>query len=229
VSRHPVSFENIQSIPTEIPLRIFQTWKSKTQLPPLYHSFSHTIKKLHPQYQYDLWDDNDNETFIRQYYPWFLSTYQNYDKHIKRVDAIRYFYLYHFGGVYMDMDYVTLKPLDPLLQGRHLLFGYEDEGHVNIPNAFMASTRHHPFMRFMTLMLPLTKNLPVLHATGPQFLQACLHHWNLLDCVVPFSVLYTHSWNQSSKVSPQHLTDISVWRKIYPDAFGTTVWTFSWK
>ena len=35
--------------------------------------------------------------------------YDNYDVNIKRVDAVRYFYLYHFGGLYVDLDFECIK------------------------------------------------------------------------------------------------------------------------
>ncbi len=37
-------------------------------------------------------------------YPWFLNTFDNYSEPIQRADAIRYFVLAHFGGVYLDLD-----------------------------------------------------------------------------------------------------------------------------
>lgn len=37
-------------------------------------------------------------------YPWFLETYDGYPYPIQRADAIRYFVLHHFGGIYIDLD-----------------------------------------------------------------------------------------------------------------------------
>lgn len=37
-------------------------------------------------------------------YSWFLSTWDNYPFAIERADAIRYFVVYHFGGLYIDLD-----------------------------------------------------------------------------------------------------------------------------
>ena len=35
--------------------------------------------------------------------------YNNYPKTIQRVDTVRYFILYKYGGIYADMDYVVKK------------------------------------------------------------------------------------------------------------------------
>jgi mannosyltransferase OCH1-like enzyme len=37
-------------------------------------------------------------------YPWFLETFDGYPYPIQRADAIRYFVLHHFGGIYIDLD-----------------------------------------------------------------------------------------------------------------------------
>ena len=79
-----------------IPRRIFQTWKSKTDIPENMSYWQSTWRKHNPDYVYQLWDDEDNRNFIKEYYPWFLEKYDSYDVMIKRADAIRYFYLYHY-------------------------------------------------------------------------------------------------------------------------------------
>lgn len=44
-------------------------------------------------------------------YPWFLETFDTYRFPIQRADAIRYFILAHYGGVYIDLDDVREKSL----------------------------------------------------------------------------------------------------------------------
>lgn len=41
-------------------------------------------------------------------YPWFIETWDSYIYPIERADAIRYFALVHFGGIYIDLDDVRL-------------------------------------------------------------------------------------------------------------------------
>lgn len=42
-------------------------------------------------------------------YPWFLDTFDGYPFPIQRADAIRYFVLAHYGGVYLDLDDVRVS------------------------------------------------------------------------------------------------------------------------
>jgi hypothetical protein len=54
-----------------------------------------------------LWTDEKSREFIATEYPWFIDTFDNYPHPIQRADAIRYFVLAHFGGVYLDLDDVS--------------------------------------------------------------------------------------------------------------------------
>ncbi len=42
--------------------------------------------------------------FIADHYPWFLHMYDNYSQEIMRINAARYFIVYHYGGMYLDID-----------------------------------------------------------------------------------------------------------------------------
>ena len=41
-------------------------------------------------------------------YEWFLETWDAYPYNIERADAIRYFVLHHYGGIYLDLDDVRI-------------------------------------------------------------------------------------------------------------------------
>ncbi len=53
---------------------------------------------------------------LQKHFPDFLPTYLAYPYQIQRADAIRYFILYHHGGVYIDLDMGCRKRLDFLRQ-----------------------------------------------------------------------------------------------------------------
>ena len=56
------------------------------------------------------------------------------------------------AGVYADLDFESLRNLEPLLRGRQVLLAAmtAEAGFVhNIPNAWMASMRRHPFWLFV--------------------------------------------------------------------------------
>ena len=141
---------------TQIPCRIFQTWKTKHHLPPLFSQWSRTFRDMNPEFVYDLWDDQDNLHFIQEEFPWFLASYQGYPAEIYRADAVRYFYLYKFGGIYADLDTECLRPLGGLLTLADVLLGRMGSDATfahSIPNAIMASKPRQEFWLLVIYLL----------------------------------------------------------------------------
>lgn len=135
----PLDLPNSRST---IPKIIFQTWKTRGDLPSNYKYWSATFRALNPDYLHVIWDDNDNRNFIVDNFAWFLPFYESYPKEIFRADIIRFFFLFAHGGLYADMDTECLKPLDKTLsQGRIILgrMGHDANHDHSIPNAMMAS------------------------------------------------------------------------------------------
>jgi inositol phosphorylceramide mannosyltransferase catalytic subunit len=94
--------------------QIHFSWKTK-KIPKKFQNWVNTWNLYNPEWNIKLWTDDDNENFIRQHYDYFLDTYLNYSSNIERADSMRYFYLYHFGGLYVDLDFECLRNIEPLL------------------------------------------------------------------------------------------------------------------
>ncbi len=137
------------------PRLIFQTWKSKVSMPANYARWSASLRGMNPGFEYFLWDDADNRRFIEKYYPWFLPVYDAYPREIYRADAVRYFFLYQFGGLYADMDTECLRSVERLFESGDVWLGRmgddPDFSH-SIPNAIMAS---RPLQEFWLLVIHL--------------------------------------------------------------------------
>jgi inositol phosphorylceramide mannosyltransferase catalytic subunit len=166
----------------EIPRRIFQTWKVRSPLPAAFELWSSTIREHNKEYEYVIWDDTDNREFIAVNYPWFVEKYDSYEREIFRVDAVRYFELFHFGGFYLDMDVECLQPLERYLRDHDVLVGRmgHDSAFANsIPNAIMASKPRQEFWLYAISHLvtgPTRGDVELL--TGPRFLKARVDSWN---------------------------------------------------
>ena len=128
---------------------------------------------MHPDYEYKFWSDEASLAFIEKEYPWFRETFVKYPHNIQRADAIRYFVLAHYGGVYIDLDNGCRHRLDPLLQFPAWLHVTNPTG---ISNDGMGATPRHPFFLFVIDQLqPYNRHwiLPyvtVMSTTGPLFL-----------------------------------------------------------
>jgi inositol phosphorylceramide mannosyltransferase catalytic subunit len=162
-----------------IPKHIFQTWKTRDALPAMFEAWSSTFKKHNPSYVHRLWSDADNYRFIVDEFSWFVETYTHYPAEIYRADAVRYFYLYLFGGFYADLDTECLRPLDELLTIGDVILGRMGSNPSfphSLPNAIMAS---RPRQQFWLVVLDLllqrsTSSGRPEYVTGPILLKSAL-------------------------------------------------------
>lgn len=93
---------------------VHQSWSSNI-LPAKYLTLKIKNKKFFKDWEYKLWTDDENDFFIKNKYPSFYKVYKKYNHYINKVDAVRYFYLYEYGGLYMDLDVMILKDVTNLL------------------------------------------------------------------------------------------------------------------
>ena len=132
-----------------------------------------------PDYQYYLWTDEENRKFLEDFYPWFLNTYDKLSEPIMRADAMRPFYLYHFGGIYVDLDYECYKSFDGVLDYHNrldnkVLLARQMVGD-RASNFLMISEAGHPFWRKVIEKIQNrigrkwwhTRMLYVWYTTGP--------------------------------------------------------------
>lgn len=122
-----------------------------------------------------LWTDASSREFIANYYPWFLDTFDGYTYPIQRADAIRYFILHYYGGIYLDLDIGCLRPMDPLLIYPVIL---PKTIPVGISNDLIFAEKGHPLLQqtihnLVTFDHSWVLNYPtVMFSTGPMFLSA---------------------------------------------------------
>jgi len=181
-----------------IPRIIHQTWKHDKDLPKI-ESFENmpddfkesyiSWKANHPTWQYIFWTDEMNRKLIEEDFPWFLSYYDNFEYNIQRADAIRYFILYKYGGLYVDLDEKSTKPIDPILEemnrdGYQLGFVKSATGNFTFSNWLMISSKENPFWKsvWIELMKPyrhVTKHFTVINSTGPGMLDRTIKKENV--------------------------------------------------
>ena len=209
-----------------IPKIIHQTYINES-IPEVWKDAVQSCIDLHEDYEYMLWTDAKSREFIAAEYPWFLETFDGYPFPIQRADAIRYFVLAHFGGVYIDMDDVCFptvriprnfilttsqgcqRRLDPLLTYSAWVRRTVPTG---ISNDVMGSVPHHPF--FLKVIDALTHYdrswllpyITVMGSTGPLFLSVIWRHYN--------------------NELPDEPADDERVRILFPDEYNKNSWSF---
>ncbi|KAH7115599.1 nucleotide-diphospho-sugar transferase [Dactylonectria macrodidyma] len=163
--------------------RIFhQTCKNET-IPKIWAGSQQSCIKAYSGFEYKLWTDKRARDFLQSEYPWFLDTWDNYPFPIQRADAIRYFVLYHYGGIYLDMDTMCHQafPIDQIETNLSHNSLFEATLPTGITNDIMISSAKHPafasaisrlptFHRLTRFWARLQPYAAIMVSTGPLFI-----------------------------------------------------------
>ncbi|KAF1957407.1 hypothetical protein CC80DRAFT_491524 [Byssothecium circinans] len=169
----------ISEKPQLIPKIIHQTYINES-IPAHWKGPQQSCLDLNSDYEYKLWTDKKSREFIAAEYPWFLETFDGYPYPIQRADAIRYFVLHHFGGIYIDLDDGCNRSLDPLLAYPAWVRRTNPTG---ISNDAMGSVPRHPFFLKAIDSLPeynrrwILPYITVMGSTGPLYLSLIWIHF----------------------------------------------------
>ena len=161
-----------QNIP--FPKIIHQTWKT-IDLNNEQQIVSDSWKNMYEGYDYILWTDESIENFVHTHFSWYLPTWNRLDPFIKKIDCIRYMWMYVYGGIYADIDMKCLKSFDfenndyygaafiPVVNPR---VNWRFDSNTASP-ALVASYPRHDFWLHMLEYISINCDRPVLKATGP--------------------------------------------------------------
>lgn len=173
--------------------------------------------RLFPQseYKHMNWDDDNLDEFIQTNYPWFINIFREYDVNIKRYDISRIFLLYHYGGIYADMDYVVYKNFyDELPQDKVSIPESPYKWNEFIQNSLMMGPPKHNFWLVVIDECYKKRHQNVFSATGPQLLTPVYNKYPQLVNVLPIDLYNPNVYDDNSYDQ----------NKIYAKHVLTTVW-----
>ena len=189
----------IENTPVEIPRIIHRMWPNDEFLKQdnleITSNFNRCIdlyRKRSESWTTVLWTDHSIREWLQTHYPQFISTFDAYPFQIQRVDAARYFILYHYGGVYMDMDIGCYRTKDigdlvDYMEASGKLVALPQTDPVGLSNDVMFASKNSTFFREAIDALP-TKNrwfgihyLTVLYSTGSLFLSLLYYNQKPLE------------------------------------------------
>ena len=170
--------------------------------PPDWLAARNSCVTMHASWsQHYFWTDENADGFFEEHYPWFQETWNSYPSIVQRADALRYFVLHKFGGVFLDMDLFCRNPLDPLIahleavtphQGHKRpgtpqggMYILAEKGHphmllapkanpVGVSNGFIISSRGHPLLAQMITFLPRFNLSFILSYATVMFSTGCM-------------------------------------------------------
>ncbi len=166
-----------------IPKTIHLTSRDKN-LSEFHESLLQRLIALHPGWEVRLWDDGENDAFVRSEFPAHLDAFRALPFPVMRADLVRYMYMVVHGGWYFDTDYEIHRSVESLSHHRLILPKSREaddkdaygSGRLWLGNAVFASQPGEPFWTDL-LAAFFSKPLPerlgregIMQTTGPIFL-----------------------------------------------------------
>ncbi len=181
----------------KIPRYIHQIWISSIDNKQMFEKFrkaANSCIEYHPNYNYTLWTHKKLRNWLQITYPWFLPIYENYRYDMQRIDAMKYFLLFHFGGIYIDLDIQCnakdlLTAIIPKNQTKYepdIIFHMGREG-ISANTDFMAAKQFHPFFKLAITRLKSSNrwfylyHLTIILSAGPTFLYGIYRKYPLKE------------------------------------------------
>lgn len=178
-----------------IPKNIHLTFLNKQEpFPSLFTTCLETIKSMHPGWNIRVYNEDDAHFILSTHFPQVLNIYYAYPHTVQRSDILRVLLVYLYGGFYMDLDMLCLKPLDTL-RGFKLILGEEKtitqeetsqlglQHSLRIANYMFGGVAKHPFWHaflneaILKSYLPVRIENDILESTGPGLLTNIYHSY----------------------------------------------------
>lgn len=190
-----------------IPKKIFQTCWTKN-LPERWKISQESIKEKMGDWEYFIFDDIDNRSFVEEHFPDFLETYDRFEYNIQRADAIRYMWLYVNGGIYIDCDFKLRRNIEEIIDDENEIYlvEYPSSGRKNgkklITNSIMISKKENPFWlevidemkKENVRWYHFIKFQKVYTTTGPDMLTRCVRKSHIRKIrLLDQKIAYTNS------------------------------------
>jgi len=125
-----------------IPKVIHYCWLSNDPVPDDLKRYMSSWKRMLPDYEFKKWDFS---VFDKSSSKWVSDAFDN-KKYAFACDYIRLFAVYHYGGIYMDMDVEVVKPFNDLLNSQYF-FGYENDKENSIEAGVFGAEKGNPFLK----------------------------------------------------------------------------------
>ncbi len=205
------------------------------EMPKIYKQLQQIWITKHPGWRYKLWGFKEIEQFG-------LINKKKFDEalgYAAKSDIARYEILYRLGGVYVDTDFLCLKPLDKLNNRHDFYVGMEP--HIRddidalhrfiISQAIIGSRPGHPILKKCIEELA-NKSFALgedpVFMTGPIFFGDCL--FSAIDTsatsrsvVLPPTYFFPIGFGQGSLPFSEIIANFS-----HPETFGIHLWAGSW-
>jgi len=216
-----------------IPHMVHQIWNDRNIPYDVYRSeWIESWPLHHPDWLYVLWTGDTLLRLASARYPQYEYFVSENVSPVVRADFGRLMVLRHWGGLYVDLDYLCLRPVDELLKGRQLVIPEVRPGTVT--NSFIASVPDHPLLN-LALEEAVDRGAKldrknVQWVCGPVLMRDVIDQYDGADIwVAPSHLLCPADWERGyglrRNVSEAIIRDPGA---LWPQAHAVTFWAHNW-
>jgi len=147
---------------------IHHVWLGSKNIPQEEQKFIKSWRTLHPDYNMQVWTDEDAKEFDI-----YMELVDRCTCFAQKADVLRYCIIQKYGGIYTDTDIECIKPLDDMVEQADFFTGFEDPARRNMCNALFYA--HQPNYEIVNRFCDEVKNANledprVSLNTGPGFI-----------------------------------------------------------
>jgi len=157
----------------DVPHVLHQTSRSRTNT----NAFMKHCQRIHEAdgWHYNFWDDASIDAFVKQNFASRYERWHEMQPAIRKIDTVRYMWMYHFGGVYIDSDVECLRPATSLVNAlpKHSAWvpGFPD------PFTLMSAPGKEFWIMMIDRVLDNWRSRSVVESSGPAGLQEAAFVW----------------------------------------------------
>lgn len=206
-----------------VPKIIHQIWLG-SPFPEEFKANQQSWLKHHPGWAYKLWTDDNIKEFGTLENQDLFDASLNYGE---KSDILRYELLYRLGGVYIDVDFECLKPLDLFNHCYDLYVGIQtlDTNYAQLGIGLIGSMPGHPLLKHTIENIRNNKTDQIIVRTGPIHFSRVFYSYvesnpSTFDGALPATYFYPKGYYQRDEPA-------SVWQR--PESFAVHHWASSWK
>jgi mannosyltransferase OCH1-like enzyme len=219
---------NINTIPKIIHQIYWDFTFKNRDIEVLFGEHYKKVKLIYNDWEYRLWNKDDCITFLTNNYPKYLDYFNLLNIEIKKHDFIRILIIYHYGGMYLDLD---IMPISKININNFIDYDiyFSSESPEPVPtNCFILSkSKQEFFINYANYVMTLSMDLGAVAHTGPGALVEFYKEYNskykikMLD----YKLLTPINYHQKDELKYCRYNDCS---NKYPESYFIHMYNGSW-